>query len=141
MSGRIPSDAFNFYMGLGPQRSYLAVAKRYSVSKRGVTKHAIRERWQERLEQIESQVRDRSDRQIVDVLGEMNTRHLRTLKAIQHKALQALQSMPLYSAMNAVRALDLAIRQVEQQVRRVILREGKPQALEITLALQQKLLL
>jgi len=41
----------------------------------------------------------------------VNARHLQTLRAIQVKALQALQVMPLDSGMDAVRALDTAIRQ------------------------------
>ena len=40
----------------------------------------------------------------------MNTRHLKAFKVIQGKALEALRSMSLDSAMDAVRALDLAVK-------------------------------
>ena len=36
MKKKIPPDAYAFYLGLGPGRSYNAVAERYSVSKRAV---------------------------------------------------------------------------------------------------------
>ncbi len=39
----------------------------------------------------------------------MNERHLKTLRLIQRKALEALASMPLGTAMEAVRALDISI--------------------------------
>ena len=41
----------------------------------------------------------------------MTQRHLRSLKVIQAKALEALKMMALGSAMDAVRALDLSIKQ------------------------------
>ncbi len=34
---RIPPEAFDFYVGLGPERSYRQVAGRYGVSKRAIT--------------------------------------------------------------------------------------------------------
>ena len=45
MSGKIPPDALEYYLGLGPDRSYQKVADHYGVSKRAVTKLAARERW------------------------------------------------------------------------------------------------
>lgn len=54
---RLPPEAFEFYVGLGAQRSYQAVAKHYGVSKRSVSKLATKERWQERFESIVAAVR------------------------------------------------------------------------------------
>ena len=45
MSGKILSDAFEYYVALGPGRSYRTVAERCGVTKRAVTKHAAREGW------------------------------------------------------------------------------------------------
>jgi len=45
MARKIPADAFDYYASLGPDRSYRAVAERYGVSKRAVTKHAAAEGW------------------------------------------------------------------------------------------------
>ncbi len=109
MGRKLPPDAFSHYLGLGPDRSYQAVAQHYSVSKQAVTKAAQRESWQERLQKVERQAREGVDRRVVETLETMNERHLKTLRLIQRKALEALASMPLGTAMEAVRALDISI--------------------------------
>jgi hypothetical protein len=43
---KIPPDAYAFYLGLGPGRSYQAVAERYVVTKRAVAFCADRGHWQ-----------------------------------------------------------------------------------------------
>ena len=111
MSAKIPPDAFQFYVALGPGRSYAAVAEKYNVTKRAVTKHAARENWQERVREIERKARRASEEKAIETLEQMNDRHLKSLRVIQGKALEALKAMPLNTAMEAVRALDLAIRQ------------------------------
>ncbi len=107
---RIPPDAFSYYTGLGCKRSYEAVARHYHVSKRAVTKRAAKEHWSARLARIESEARERADDQAADSIQVVNTRHLKMLRAIQAKALQGLQSLPLATGMDAVRALDLAVK-------------------------------
>ncbi len=57
MSAKIPPDAFEYYLGLGPGRSYGAVAEEYGVTKRAVTKLAARENWQQRIHKIERKPR------------------------------------------------------------------------------------
>jgi hypothetical protein len=42
MRGKLPFDTFDFYFGLGPSRSYQAVADHYGVTKRAVCKLAAR---------------------------------------------------------------------------------------------------
>ena len=111
MSGRIPPEAFQFYLGLGPDRSYQRVADKFGVSKRAVTKLAMRERWQERVEDLERKAREGAEQKALESLEAMNLRHLKSLKVVQGKALEALRSMPLATAMEAVRALDMSIRQ------------------------------
>lgn len=111
MSGRIPSEAFEFYVGLGPDRSYQRVAAEFGVSKRAVTKLAARERWQDRVVELERKVRESAEQKALESLEGMNMRHLKALKIVQGKALEALRSMPLSMAMEAVRSLDRAIRQ------------------------------
>lgn len=111
MARRIPPDAFDFYVGLGSDRSYQKVADEYGVSKRAVTKLAGREGWQRRLDDLERRSRERSDEKAVESLEAMGERHLRMLKLVQGRAIETLRSMPLTTAMEAVRALDMAIRQ------------------------------
>ena len=48
---------------------------------------------------------------MVETLEEMSSRHIKSLRIIQARALEALRHMPLESAMEAVRALDIGIRQ------------------------------
>lgn len=109
MNRRIPPDAFTYYASLGPGRSYQAVAEHYSVSKRAVTGLADREKWQERLMEIERKARDKADEKVQETLEEMNVRHLKVLRFIQGKAIEALKSMPIDSAMDAVRAFGLTL--------------------------------
>ena len=111
MASRLPSDAFSYYLGLGSQRSYQRVADEFGISKRAVTKRADRDRWQERLAAIETEARHRSDEKAVETLEEMSDRHLRSLRIVQGKALEALRALPLGTAMEAVRALDMSIKQ------------------------------
>ena len=111
MSARIPPDAFEYYFSLGSDRSYQAVADRYGVTKRAITKLAARENWQSRAADLEAQVREATDKKVVETREQMNTRHLKSLKVVQGKALEALRSMPIETAMDAVRALDLSIKQ------------------------------
>jgi hypothetical protein len=40
----------------------------------------------------------------------MNVRHLKSLRVIQAKALETLRTLPLSSAMDAVRALDIGLK-------------------------------
>ena len=110
MVAKVPPDAFEYYFGLGPRRSYQLVADHFGLSKRSITKKAQSERWQERIVERERKIQIRTEEQAVESLEAMNTRHLKSLRVIQGKALEALRGMPLSTAMEAVRALDLAIR-------------------------------
>lgn len=107
---RIPPDAFEIYMSLGPGRSYKAVADRVGVTKRAVTSRAAKERWHERAEQIEAKARQGAEQRMIETLEEMNSRHVKSLRLIQARAIEALRSMTLESAMDAVRALEISIR-------------------------------
>lgn len=111
MNRRIPQDAFAYYVSLGLTRSYQAVADRYGVSKTAVADLAERERWQPEVAEIDRKARDSAAKKAAETLEEMNDRHLKSLRVIQAKALEALRSTALDSAMDAVRALDLSIRQ------------------------------
>jgi len=111
MRRRIPADAFDYYHGLGPGRSYAAVARHFKVSVRGVTKRALKDGWQERIARIEAAAREKADQKAAESLEAINVRHLQMLRAIQAKALQGLQRLSLDHGMDCVRALELAIRQ------------------------------
>ena len=111
MFRRLPPDAFAYYLGLGVTRSYQAVADHFDVTKTAVANLAEREGWPERLRKAEQRVAEAAAKKAEETLAEMDLRHLRSLRAIQGKALEALRDRTLDSAMDAVRALELAIRQ------------------------------
>jgi hypothetical protein len=107
---RIPDDAFEQYVAMGPLRSYRGLADKLHVTKRAVSKCAHREDWAGRLAKIDQASRERSDERIAETLDETRTRHLRSLKAVQGRAIEALKKFPLNSANEAVSALEKAIR-------------------------------
>lgn len=109
MKRKIPPEAFTYYFSLGTARSYEAVATKYGVSKRAVTKRAVSEGWQVRLEAMERQARERAEKKVIETMDDMNERHLKTLRIVQGKALEALRSMSLKTAMEAVRALAISL--------------------------------
>jgi hypothetical protein len=111
MRRKIPPDAFSYYVSLGVNRSYLAVAKHYGASKASVTKLASKESWQRRVGEIEARARAASDERAVETLEAINGRHLKAMRIVQAKALETLKTMTLSDAMDAVRALDMAVRQ------------------------------
>ena len=110
MARRIPDDAFDYYVGLGAERSYRAVAEHFGVTKRAVTKHAVGEGWSERLARIEAEARERSDKRLVETIDEIRSRHLKTLKAMNARAIAGLQQYHLNSGMEAMKAAELVIK-------------------------------
>jgi hypothetical protein len=111
MNRKIPLDAFEFYVAIGPTRSYTKVAEHYAVTKRAVTAHAKRERWPERLQEAEAKAREQSQEKATEVLAEMDERHLKVARALQGKALAALRDMPLEKATDVIKALELGVKQ------------------------------
>jgi len=111
MATKLPFDAFEYYLSLGPSRSYQAVANHHEVSKRTVTNRALKESWQKRVSQIEHEARERVNQKASETLEQMTERHLKQLRAVQGRAIEALRAMPLNTAMEAVRAIGLAQRE------------------------------
>lgn len=110
MSSRIPSEAFDFYVGLGATRSYQAVARKYGVSKRAVTKHAKRAEWPSRLEKVEATAREKADKRLAETLEEMRERHLKMLRLMAGRALEGLTRYPANSTMECARIADMTIK-------------------------------
>ena len=110
MTRKIPSDAFDNYVSMGEGRSYEKVAKKYGVSKRAITDCAKREKWAERLENIEKESRQMSDKKLAEAMQEMRERHLRTIRAMNVRALEAMKQYPLATGMEAMKAAEMAIK-------------------------------
>ena len=111
MAGKIPLDAFECYVGMGPKRSYESLAQKYGVSKRSIVKRAKRDGWQGRVAEIEARAQERATERAVDTLEEVKVRHLKTFKAVQLKALESLKSLLFKDPLDAVKAMDIAARQ------------------------------
>jgi hypothetical protein len=111
MKAKLPLESFDFYVAIGPTRSYEKVAEHYQATKRTVTRHAKKERWAERLAEVERKAREESDKTAVAVLQEMQERHLKIAKALQGKALEALRSMQLDRGADVIRALEVGVKQ------------------------------
>ena len=106
---KIPADAFEVYVSMGTSRSYAAIAERFHVNKRSVTALAAREDWQGRLATMERKAKEAVDQKAAETLEAMKARHLAVYQALQRKALEALRVKSIDSAMDAVRALDVAL--------------------------------
>ena len=106
---KLPDDAYAYYLALGPRRSHQAVADHFDVDKKTVTNRAVKEGWRQRIDDHERAERERLERKAAESVEAMNDRHLKVISYIQAKGLEALKSMPLDSAIDAVRAITIAI--------------------------------
>ena len=116
MAKKLPTDAFDFYFSLGPQRSYQGVATKYGASKRAVTALAKRERWQERLEKVENEAKANADKKKVEALEAAKERHLQALRLVLGKGIEALTRMHITTPMDAVRAIGIAVRELRVEL-------------------------
>ena len=107
---RLPADAFEQFLSLGPTRSYSRLAAALGVSKRSITARAGKERWQERLAGIATEARRTTDARAIEDLRAIDERHLKTARAVLARGLEALRNMPLTSAAAAVKAVDTAVK-------------------------------
>lgn len=107
---RLPPDTFDAYVALGPTRSYGAVAEKYGVSRATVIRHAEKERWQERLRDAEQAARDQANKKAVETLQAVKDRQLQEARILEHRALEALRSLPPEKASKAALMLQIAWR-------------------------------
>ncbi len=105
---KLPSDAFEHYLGLGVARSYQAVAEHYSVTKATVTNRAKREGWQDRVSELERMAREQFEQEARSELKAVRERHLKGARALQGKALEALRDLPPERAVRVASALSVA---------------------------------
>ncbi len=108
---KIPQDALLYYVALGPARSYEKVAKEYGVSKRALVDHALRENWQDRIAELERRARENVDAKADDTAEEMYNRHLKLIRLMQGKAVETLRNQSLTKASEAVKTLEITMKQ------------------------------
>ena len=70
----------------------------------------MRDRWQQRLEDIEREAQAATDAKLARAMTDMNMRHRKLLLGIASRAAQALSQYELNSAMEAVRAAEVAVK-------------------------------
>ena len=109
MRQALPADAFTYYVGLAPVRSYQMVADHFDVAKRTVLRTAKRENWKARLAAIEAEVRAATDKALIEQLSEMRERHWKMLRAMASRAAKAMSEHPLETGMDGIRAAKLVI--------------------------------
>ena len=95
---------------MGVSRSYEALAKRYGCSKKSVTKRAVKERWQERARELETNAVRESEKRVGESVGAARERHERIAKIILAKAVEALKGATIPSGLGAIRAVEAALR-------------------------------
>jgi hypothetical protein len=110
--------AFAHWIAQGEKRSQYLTAKVFKVSRRAIGKCARRNNWYQRLGDIERDAREKSDRRLSETLADTRQRHLKMLRVVAAKGLQALQERNIGSAMDGCRAIEMAIK-----LERVILGE------------------
>ena len=109
---KIPDDAFERYVALGPGRSYQALADKLGVDKRSIVRLATKEKWAERLAKIQEAARAETDKKLVADLQAVRERQLQQARFLQGQALKALKELPPEKALKAAAsALSVSWRQ------------------------------
>lgn len=116
MKKKIPADAFAFYLGLGPGRSYKAVADRFGATKRAVAFRAEKEEWQKRVREEETKLREKAEKQAAESIATTTKQHLKVFRFAQGRCIEALKTMPIDSAVDAIKIYALTIDK-ERQLR------------------------
>lgn len=108
---RIPDNAFERYLAMGASRSYRALAEELGLSKKAITRHAVRDGWADRLMHAESEASAQAQERAVSDITTFQDKYTKLLHLIQAKALAVLKSAPAMTAADATKALITAIRE------------------------------
>lgn len=109
---KIPENAFETYVAMGPDRSYQSLADKLKVDKRSVVRHAAKENWAGRLAKIQEEARAATDRKLVADIQAVRERQLMEARALRGTALKAMKDLPPEKALKAAAsALSVAWKQ------------------------------
>ena len=92
------------------------MAARYGVTKRAVTSLAKQENWQVRLAEVEQKAQSRLEEKRVDAVEAAHEQHLKALRLVLGKGIEALRDTPIDSARDAIRAIGLAVREIRVEL-------------------------
>jgi hypothetical protein len=113
---KLPDEALAVYLAQGAGRSHQAVATHFGVDKKTVTNRAMKENWKGRVAEHDRQRRAEAEKRAGESISAMDERHLKVAGYIQGRSIETLKSMPLDSAMDAVKAYKLAA-EMERMIR------------------------
>ena len=104
---KLPQEAFEYYLELGMDRSYQSVADHFGVSKVAVVNRGKKERWQDRLRNLERRSRERSEHKALDDMDAVRQRQLKAARYVQTRALEAMRTLPAEKAARLASALSV----------------------------------
>lgn len=110
MNKKLPDEAVDHYVALGPTRTQAAVAKHFNVAKRTVAYRAKKEGWAARALEADQKARQAAAQRAQDTNEEMFARHEKVARFVQARAIDAIRNLPILTESAAVRALDISIR-------------------------------
>ena len=123
---RLDTSAFEYYVGLGAARSYDAVARHFGVTKRTVARRAKEEVWQERIREIERDLRSRADASAMSLIEARQLEHLTRTSAL-HEAIHEVITPQRMKALVAA-LLNAAVKEGDVGAARLLVERvlGKP---------------
>jgi len=107
VANKLPLEAFEYYAGLGPSRSYQAVADHFKVAKGTVFQRAKKEDWPERIRALEKDARQKSEKRAQDALEAVRERQLKQARFVQAQALSAMKEATPKDAVKIAAALAI----------------------------------
>ena len=105
MSTKLPDDAFEKYVSMGPGRSYQELAKKLGVDKRTIVRRAAEGKWTERLAKIQRKADEATDEKLAADMQAVRERQLKEARYVQAFSLKAMQTLPPEKAFKAAQAL------------------------------------
>lgn len=109
---KIPADALAYYVSLGAERSYQKVAAHYGVTKRAVVNVARRDGWQRQVGELERTAHEQARETMRSTIEATYEQHMKALRMVFAKGVQALNRMVLETPAEALKAIQLAIREM-----------------------------
>lgn len=109
--GRIPPEAFRYYVELGADRSYQSVADHYGTSKATVVQAARRGRWQERLDELRAAELRAIDDRVLAIWDEKIEQYSHELSRRTGERVDAILAMPTRTATQVIHQMMAVIRE------------------------------
>jgi hypothetical protein len=80
---KLPISAFEYYVGLGADRSFASVAGHFDVSPKTVSRAATKEDWSKRLEEVEHDALSKAGKKSAATLAETESSSIKLKAALQ----------------------------------------------------------